>query len=106
MKAFMFYDYLGDKSLSARTFTRLKNEKDYELLRPFDISLDLRFLTVPTNDLAKIVLEGGLPSLKLYLTKEKLLNLIDLLDVISGSEGAGKVGVYLLLTIVDSPEIT
>lgn len=87
MRAFMFYDLQGSPM-------NLVEESDYELVRPFDISLDLSLLTVPTNDLAKVMLAGGLPSLKLYMTKEKLINLISLLDVLTETD---KVPVVVLI---------
>jgi hypothetical protein len=81
MRAFMFYDGTGHS-------VDLTEDSEYELVRPFDISLDLSLLTVPTNDLAKVMVAGGLPSLKLYMTKEKLIHLIALLDVLTESDKA------------------
>jgi len=75
MRAFVLDDASIDELFSIND--------NYELVEPLNISLDVRLRTVETIGLARVIIKGGLPRLKLDISKEKLLHLIDVVDTVT-----------------------
>eukprot|EP01126_Amoeba_proteus_P024051 TRINITY_DN2416_c0_g2_i3.p1 TRINITY_DN2416_c0_g2~~TRINITY_DN2416_c0_g2_i3.p1 ORF type:complete len:1216 (-),score=264.47 TRINITY_DN2416_c0_g2_i3:36-3185(-) len=71
------------------------------LVAPFDIHFVVKLLTVPTNDLPQAKVSGSLPVLEFYVTKEKIVDLMTVIDAVSSTVVDEQVKVEQM-NIVDS----